>query len=67
MIKVINLIKGGEDKVKAADVRKRKSAAYCAGTLNHPYEIEYEFERESWLKGKSDDARLREEIRDGLR
>lgn len=67
MIKVESITGGPVVKMKVADYRSRKAAAYHAGEMGHEYEFEFLFEREYWLKGEADNNRIREEIARGER
>ncbi len=67
MIKVESIKDGATVRMKVSDYRKRKADAYAAGTSGHPYGFEFTFEKEYWLKGELDNARLKSEISEGLR
>ena len=67
MIRVIDLKTNKEFRMKMSDYRERRATAYHAGSMGHPITCAYSFEEEAWRKGAEEGARIRQEIKEGLR
>ena len=66
-MKKIMTLDGKEVKLRVGDIRSITATAFAKGTMGEEMQFAYQFQKDAWLRGEREDARLREEIKGGLR